>query len=97
MSKDLKFYASKVPRLLQDSSMASNLKPEHYHSEANRLETFRRWTKKTPIPVDLASAGLFYEGNRDQMLGCEDFYCVPHAHPHFNNCSARTRAPHLIF
>ena len=60
--------------------MASNLKPEHYHSEANRLETFRRWTKKKPIPSDLASAGLFYEGNRDYVkcafcngvIGCWD-------------------------
>ena len=60
--------------------MASNLLPEHYHSEANRLETFRRWTKKKPIPSDLASAGLFYEGNRDYVkcafcngvIGCWD-------------------------
>ena len=66
--------------LLSDSSMASNLPPEHYYSEANRLETFRRWTKKTPKPSDLASAGLFYEGNRDYVkcafcsgvIGCWD-------------------------
>ena len=33
----------------------------------------------------------------NQTLGCEKFYCVAHAHPHFNNCFARTSAPHLNF
>ena len=47
--------------------MASNLQPEYYYSEAVRLETFCRWTKKKPKPSDLASAGLFYEGNRDYV------------------------------
>ena len=47
--------------------MASNLQPEHYYSEGIRLETFRRWTKKNPKPSALASAGLFYEGNRDYV------------------------------
>ena len=32
-----------------------------------------------------------------QTLGCEKLYCVAHAHPHFNNWSARTSAPHLNF
>ena len=32
-----------------------------------------------------------------QTLGCEEFYCAAHTHPHFNNCFARTCAPHLNF
>ena len=32
-----------------------------------------------------------------QTLCCDNFYCVEHAHPHFNNCFARTCAPHLNF
>ncbi len=34
--------------------------------------------------------------NVHQTLGCEEFYCVAHAHRTFNNCFARTCAPHLI-
>ena len=47
--------------------MASNLQPEDYFSEAARLETFRKWTKKHPKPSDLASAGLYFEGNKDHV------------------------------
>ena len=32
-----------------------------------------------------------------QTMDCEKFYCVAHAHPHFNNWSARTSAPNLNF
>ena len=80
VNKNRQILLAPLPSLLSDSSMASNLPPEHYYSEANRLETFRRWTKKNPKPSDLASAGLFYEGNRDYVkcafcegvIGCWD-------------------------
>ena len=45
----------------------------------------------------LFKAFSFIHPTKWVTLGCENFYCVAHAHPHFKNWSARTSAPHLNF
>ena len=51
--------------------------------------------KNRKIPNFYPSSGI--TSSHIQTLGCEKFCCVAHAHPHFNNWSARTPAPHLNF
>ena len=62
------------------------------------------FTKKAQMPTELLIAEFWWNKSRTNLicdmchtLGCYRFYCVAHAHPHFNNCFARTCAPHLNF
>ena len=35
---------------------------QQFRSEASRLETFRSWTHRYPMPADLANAGFIFTG-----------------------------------
>ena len=67
-------------------------KPPEKDVEMIDLEPDKTKTKGPTPPPPATSQSKF-----NQMLGCERFYRVPHAHPHFNDCFARTCAPHLNF
>jgi len=45
---------------------------QQFRSEASRLETFRSWTHRYPMPADLANAGFIFTGstNRPDLVRC---------------------------
>ncbi|XP_050395257.1 baculoviral IAP repeat-containing protein 3 isoform X1 [Patella vulgata] len=47
--------------------MAAVYRSEQLQTEVNRLETFRRWPLRRPLPLDLARAGFYYSGSADEV------------------------------
>ena len=81
--------------ILYEESQSQLKKSMELDTKESELENLQ--LKLAHVNLDTAELDSMAKDNDNQMLGCDDFYCVAHVQSHLYNSFARTCSPHRNF